>query len=347
MAEYYQAEDNADLVTVTLNELGRNRFTDLMSKYMRTIAMKRLMKKKKMTFKAGPEIEFRVITDTNGSFRFTGIGQVDQVDIPNVMDFGKIPWRHATWNYAWDKRFLAMNSSPAKIVDYIKTQRIAALGDAIKGLEVAFWRVPDEDGPDAFGIPVYLVKNNTEGYEGTVPSGWSAVANLSPTQYARWRNWTAQYTDPTEDDLIVKIRKAFEYTDFNPLVDEVPTYNLGDDYGLYTNYATLGPLERLLDHRNDNLGTDLAKHDGKVMIRRTPVVFVLELDEDTTNPVYGINWGVTHCVGLRGWYMNETVIDRQPGQHTMGAVHTDLTYNLICHDRRQNFVLATNTGLPA
>ncbi len=348
-----QAGDLLDLTTTTLDELGELKFTDLMSDYQNTIALKRVFKKNKTTFDAGPNVRFNVITDHNNSARFVGLGEVDIVDIPNVMTTGTVPWRHITWNWAIERREIAMNRSPRKIVDLIKTRRIAAFGSAIIKFEQCLWRVPaTTDAKSPYGIPYWVVKSNTatstnDGFNGTVPSGYTSVGGLNPTTYPRWANYATQYTNITKDDLIRKLRRAYVYTDFTPLVDDIPQYNTGDDYMLCTNYGVIGPVEELLEAQNDSLGSDVASQDGRAMFRRTPFTFVKELDLDTTNPVYGINWGEMKTMGLRGEWMNETQIPIQPGQHTVSATHTDASFNLFCRNRRRNFVIATNTTMPS
>ena len=208
-----QATDIADLVTTTLNDLGRLKFTDLMSDYQRTVALKRLIKKNKMTFDSGPEIAFNAITGDNGSARWVGMGASDVVDIPNVMITGKMPWRHITWNWAMDGREPVMNSGASKIVDLIKTRRIAAMGSAIIKFETAFWRVPaSTDTVTMYGLPYFVVKSNTavttnDGFNGSVPSGYTTVANINPTTYDRWRNYATQYTTISKDDLVPKLRR--------------------------------------------------------------------------------------------------------------------------------------------
>ncbi len=39
---------------------------------------------------------------------------------------------------------------------------------------------------------------------------------------------------------------------------------------------------------------DLAKYDGNVVIKRVPVEHAAKLDEDSTNPWYGIDWKSFH-----------------------------------------------------
>ena len=350
-----QSSGIADLVAMTLPQLGKLKFTDLMSNYQNTIALKRIMKKKKMTFESGSAIDFNVIIDTNHSAKMVGIGEVDEVNIPNVMTKGEVPWRHTTWNWAHDRRILAMNREPSRIVDLLQTQRIAAFGDAVILFEVQLWQVPAvTDLVSAYGVPYYVVKNNTaatqannNGFNGGAPSGYTTVANLNPTTLARWQNYSTQYTLLTKDDFVRKARRMLYYIDFMPLVDEVPTYDTGDDMGLYLNYATLASIEELLESQNDNLGDDVASMDGKAKLRRSDLTAVRQLDLDTTNPLYALNWGEFFAMGLRGEWMYETVIPVVPGQHTVSQTHTDCSWNMISRNRRRLGVIQTDVTMPA
>ena len=350
-----QGTDIADLVTTTLNNLGKMKFTDVMSDYQNTIFLKRMVKRSKMKFDSGPECQFNLITDTNGSFRAVGLYYQAQVNPGNVMSTGKMPWRHVTWNWGIERREIAMNRSPNKIVDLVTSRRIAALGDATKGFERMGWRSPASTDTESFmGVPYWVVKSNTavttnNGFNGSVPSGYTLVANIDPATFAsgRWKNYATQYTNVSFDDLLVKMERASDWTDFMPLVDDVPDYNLGDDVAYYTTYKVTQDMKQLLRAQNEDLGNDLDAFNGKTLFRRAPIVWARELESDTTNPVYGINWGVFHFMGLRDEWMHETQIPVHSNQPTVAATHTDCSLNSYCTDRRRNFVLATDTTMPA
>ena len=81
-----QASDIGDLVTLTLNELGKNKWTDNSSTYQNTIVMKRLFKKGKMSFDSGKAVQFNRMKGVGTSARFVGIGAQDIVNITDNMD---------------------------------------------------------------------------------------------------------------------------------------------------------------------------------------------------------------------------------------------------------------------
>jgi hypothetical protein len=349
-----QAGSVGDIITTTLNELGRGKLTDNISQYRNTTAVKRIFKKNKISFTSGPNVEFRVMTEHNNAARFTGLGYTAAIDIPSMLTKGTVPWRYAHTNWAVERRLVAMNRAPGKIFDYIKVQRIGAMAALVELLERALWRLPSaSDEVTMYGIPNYVVKSNTaftttnRGMNGTVPSGYTTVAGLSPTTYPRWKNYAEPYTAVTDDDLVRKMRRAAEYTKFEPIVDDIPTYSLGDDLSICTNYSVLGTFEEIVKDQNESLGMSLDPTDGKAMFRRVPVKAVDELDNDTTNPVYGINWGYMHAMGMTGEWMKDTVFEEMPNQPTMAATFTDSMLNTICRDRRKQWVLATGTDTPS
>ena len=351
-----QATGVADVLISSLNQLGRLKFTDLMSPYQNTIALKRIFRQKKATIESGPELQFNIIYDHNHSARHVPIGYVSQVDIPNVMTSGKMPWRHTTWNWAVERRVIAMNSGSAKIVDMAMEQRMAAFGAAIILFEETLWTCPSAANFSLYpvGIPYFVVKSSTDattdttrdGFNGTVPSGYTLVANIDPTatNTIRYRNYTDAYTDITKVDLIRKLRRAHYKTDFMPLVDNMPIYDTGEDYGLYTNYKVCSRIEEILESQNENLGNDVASMEGKAMFARIPFTPVKMLDGDTDDPLYMLDWGALGAQGLKGEWMHEQHFPAEANQPTISMTNTDCSWNLICRNRRKQAVLSTGTS---
>lgn len=347
MATPLQASSIADLVATTLNELGELKMTDISSDLMKHFVQRRLMKRNKVVFDAGPQIQWDVITDQNNSAQFVGLYASDNVNVPNVVIQGKIDWRHITWNWGIDRREIAMNRSPRRIVDLAKTRRITALVSAVEKFENSFFQLPAAtDTTSPYGLPYWIVKSATEGWNTSAPSGYTVVANINPTTYPRWANWAAPYTAITMDDLVRKWRKACYKTDWDPAVDDIPVFNTGDDYAFLVNYNVYSKMIELLDAHNDDIGTDLYKQEGKLQFLRTGVYPLPVLDTDTTDPIYGINFGEFKTAALRGEWLNESQIPVQPGQHTVSATHTDCSFNWLCRNRRRNFVISNGTTLP-
>lgn len=339
-----QGSGVADLVTTTLQNVEPLKFTDISTTYQRFSALPNLIKKHKVTFDTGVDFRFDLMTNYNNGFKAVGLYNKDTVSVPDVMQQATVPWRHVTWNWAIDEKEVAMNRSPRKIVDLTLTRRIAAFIGATVGFEQFFWGLPGvTDTLSPYGMPYWVVKNATEGFNGGAPSGYTTVAGINPTTYPNWSNWTFQYVADTPDDLLKKWYKAAEFTDFDTAVPDMPTFNTGDDYGYYTNWSVIQPLEEVLRNRNDNTESNIAKYQGQLMFMQKPVKRVVQLESDTTNPIYGLNWGEMHCAALRGLWLKETKIEKMPGEHTVAAAFYDCSFQFFTRNRRRHFVGATGT----
>jgi hypothetical protein len=371
-----QASDIVDLIKTTQNELGRARFTEIASDVQDHCALRELLNESRVQFTGGPEIQWNLMTESSGSARDTGLYEVDQTNVADVMAIAQIPYRHMTANYSIERREIAFNRAPAQIVDLVRIRRNDAMISLAEHLEKRFWGVPtsSSDNKKIYGVGYWIVDSSTKGFTGGAPTGFTNVAGVDPSVVTRWKNYSAVYSDtisplagPTYSsgqdtagtpdstgfsDMVVQLREAYTKCNFKPIPGVAYSdYNKGNRYGLYTNYAVISYLEEVLARRNDNLGMDVGATDGKVVFRGIPLTYCPYLDSNVTYtgtgnaayPIYGINWGVFESCFLEGEYMRETGPDTAPNQHTVFTTHVDLSMNIRCTDRRRNFILKDDT----
>jgi hypothetical protein len=330
-----QADDIADLVVATQRDLGEMRWTDIATDLQDYVAMTSLLRNERTTFNSGYGIQFNVMHDDSGAASNTGLFAVDNVNVGDVMATGNVPWRHTNTNYAIERREIAMNRNPRRLIELIKIRRADAMISLAALLENNFWDDPADDSLTPFGLPYWVVDNGTTGFNGGNNATFSGgPAGISATTYANWSNWTARYTNITKTDLIRKMREGATKTGFRTPTP-IPQYNTGDRYVWYCNYDVMGPFEEVLESQNENLGNDLASKDGQVVFRGNPVRWVPKLDADTKDPVFGINWGVFKIGYLEGEFMREEGPNRASNQHTVFQTHIDLTYQFYCTNRRR------------
>lgn len=346
---FLQADDIADMIKTTQRDLGRMKWTDISYNLQEYIALPMILQREKVSFQSGYGIQWNIMVSTSGAAKDTELYATDSVNVSDVMQTANIPWRHVTTNYAIERREMAMNRGPAEIVDLVRIRRNDAMIDLAKHLETRFWTKPatSADNGPLFGIPYWLCYPTSApaagGFVGGNPVGFSAGAggiDAANPLFSQWQNWAAQYASITSTDLIRKWRKAATFTNFKAPVPS-PSYNTGNNYGYYTNYNVIGPLEEALEAQNDNLGNDIASKDGRLMFRQVPVTWVPFLEANTANPVYGINWGSLKPAFLAGEYMREEGPNAASNQHSVFVTHVDTTLNLMCSNRRLNFVLGT------
>lgn len=334
-----EISDIGDLVTTTLDELGKFKWTQIAVDEQEHYALPHMMKKERVGFQAGEQISFNVMHKHSGAANFQGMYHVDSRNNDDVMATGRVPWRHVNTHYMFDRVELKINRTPARIVDLVKTKRADAMISLSALMEESFWDKPNSatDTLSPFGIDYWIVNNNTTGFNGGDPSAvpTTGAASLAVATYARWKNWTAQYVNFTRDDLVRKMRKCYREIQFKPPVSN-PSYNSGDRYQLYTNGDVIERLEELAENQNDRLGRDIASMDGRTTFRRAPINYVPFLDDDTnlTDPIYFINWGVFKPVFLTGEYLVETR-DAVGNQHKVTVIDVDMTFNWICFNRRR------------
>jgi len=346
-------EQVQNLVNLTRKKSEHGRIIDLSSNLQDHVAYKQLLSRmKKKEANGSYKYQFQVLLGGNGSFRAVGLDTPDSPVIVNNTTNGEVELRMTNGNWAVDVRVVDANKgSEEQLYDYMTTQRLAGEIAQVETMERWFWGLTaSTDTVTPYGLPNLIVKNNTEGFNGTVPSGYTTCMNINPSTYTRFKNWTAQYTNPTQADLGAKLKKAFDMTGFKSPVQGINKYN-GDkiDRGIYTTWQGREYVKDLCMAQNEDLGMDIDPIQGPVM-RRIPFVWVPTIcptsdsvNGDTTHPYYGIDWNTVKISYLNGWWMYE-----KPGQvaaddHNKVIHYTDTIYNLMIMNKRSNFVIATNT----
>lgn len=345
-----QADGIADLIKGTLNDLGRLKWSNISYDLQEYVAMSRLLKKERVQFSSGPGITRNLMVDKVDAARHVGLYASDQTNVKPIMETIEIPWRHSTVSYGFDYREITMNKGANEIFDLIKTRRVAATQSLAALGEETFWSRPtnSNDKLTPYGLFYWMVDSGTAGFEGQNPPGFTNVAGLdsSLTKYKNWRNYTDEYVAVTADDLIEKMWRAYTLTEFRAPV-ESPGYERGESrYGIYTTIDVLNKMRKFLETRNDNLGKDLALFGNSVTFMGTPVKWVPQLDkmQEQNNPmikhpVVGVNWAVLYPVFLRDWNMKETGPITNGQAHNVAEVFVDMTWNLLCTDRRRLWLI--------
>lgn len=342
-----------DLTKSTLKDLGVGRFQQIAQHYQRLEVFARWFKKDKMQFSGGVGIQRNLMTDLPSSAKHVGHLEEDSVDLVDLMAQMNIPWRMATTNWMVIAQEAMMNKGKSFIFNVLQPRRLGAMIALAELLEARAWSAPTAaDSKNPYGLPYWVVKNNTTGFNGGYPSDHTTIAGLNLTTYPTFKNYTVQYTDHTKADLIAKMRTMHRKVRFKSPFEN-PSYakELSDNYRLYCNETSIGAWETLGEAQNENLGRDLApmwagdvsrNGGGNLMFRGHPIIWVPYLDADTTDPIYMINHETFYPVCLEGDYLRETT-QKAPNQHNVVQTFVDLTYNYLCVDRRQNGVAAKNT----
>jgi hypothetical protein len=185
------------------------------------------------------------------------------------------------------------------------------------------------------------VTSTNGSFAGGDPAGFtSGAGGITAASQPRWQNWTATYTNVTDDDLVKKVRDTMYNTKFmSPSKAGLKKKEI--QRGIYTNRTVVEQLERLVRKQNDNLGSDLAKYDGEVHIGKVPVTTVPFYDSYTTScPVYVLNWRDLFPCYLRNWYMRMDKAHPVYTNNCQVAQDVDSVRNFKCNNRRTQGIVA-------
>ena len=346
------ADQLDDLVALTFNTvLGRRTWTDISLANQHYTISPRFFRGKKLPTDSGPRMEWKLQVRNQANTRLTALFDRDRLGIQNLMITGKADWAMVTTNYSYDVGEPDFQSDDqAKIVDSLLTREHSMYNEWFEFLESKLWSSPATSTGlhDILGIPHWIVKHATVGFNGGNPSGWSSGAGeVSSTTYDKWRNRTGAYVGVTRDDLITKALNSMDFCNFRPPHAYPQTNGMMDPvYALYTTHVIVEQLLRYLDSKNDNIrdAAGVAASGTAPMLRGTPVEWVPELSNagqpavDTSNPFYGVDWNSMKLRFLRGKEMNRQGPLPVAGQRNVRAVHVESSLQLVCTNRRTNFV---------
>lgn len=338
------ATDISDLVAGVLYDLGRLKFQNIAQNLQHYEVFSKWFKKDKVAFDSGIGIQRTLLNRLSNSASHVGLLDSLQVNIVDVLDQLQVPWRHVRTHWALIYQTdILMNSGKSSIVSTIKTRRAAAMIDLVEELENKGWASPasSTNKTEPYGLPYWVVRNTSTGFNGGAASGHTTVGGVSLTDSPNFKNYTAQYTNATKLDLIKKCRSAHRKCRFvSPITINDYRGGLGERYRCYVNEDTMSEIEDLGEAQNENLGRDIAAMDGVMTFRRHPIIWVPKLDSDTQDPFYMIDHSTFYPVCLRGDYLRESEAKQAPDQDNVFYTTVWLTYNFVCVDRRRNAKIA-------
>lgn len=338
-----QVDEVLDLVNSTLKDLGDVSFEQIAQRLTDYEIMRRLLKKERILIKSGTGFQRRVMLDHSGSARHVQMFEGDNTSITDVLKVLNVPWRHAMADHSIERREILMNSGASELVDLLKVRRLDAVISITEELETKGWSAPASSAnvTDAWGIPYWITKDTSEGFNGGNPSGFSTKGGIDSTPNKRWKNWTAQYSAATKTDLIRRMRRAHARTNFKSPenIKDLRT-GRGERFRIYMNLETLLLIEELAEAQNDQLGRDIASMDGSSVFKKNPLIQVPELASDATDPVYMLDTNTIFIAALAGDVLQESGMLKKANAHNVFESFIDLTYNFVCVDPRRNAVIS-------
>jgi hypothetical protein len=330
-----------DLVEATLPQFKRREYTDI-SPELQEYIVPSIFSSKMVSERGGRSLDFKVQVRETGNARNTRPLAEDRTGIRDLLVGASVPWSQQTTNWSYSIDEDEFQTDPETIIDILRVRDNDCQTGMVKLHEQNAFSAPtglDDDAP--MGLYFWMQEDtntadNDGSFNGRDPSGFSSgAAGISSATYARWRNWTFRYTQVVPDDLVRKIKLSLVFTKFMPPIKHATLGYGSPSREILTTYRVIEPLERFAESRNDNLGTDIAKYMGQVVVGGVPMRLSYYLHEnDSTDPLLGVDWSVLRPFFSKGRRMRRTLKD-MPVQHTGKTVHYDDFMNWVCYDRRK------------
>ena len=341
-APYLTDQDIVDLLTGTLRQLNRNEISDISQELQDYPVMRNWLKSERVTFDDGAGWQHTIMRRTPGNASESGLFDEDETSYTNILDKMQVEWARFKTFWIVERRMLVENSGGSRIVDIIAPQRKGSMVDLAALLEDRAWTLRTAAQTDKLnGVPYYIVKTATQGFNGGLPAGHTTVAAVNLTTVPHYKNWTDAYVNVSKTDLIKKMRKAYKRCGFKSPVD-IGDFrgSMGRRYRIYMNENTLTDIETQAELQNNQLGPDIASMDEMTVFKKIGLEWIPFLDNDTSDPVYGIDHNVFYFVVLSEDYFRESDPRISPRSHNVIETFVDLSCQIVCLSRRNCFVIA-------
>lgn len=335
-----------DAVEMTLDELDRGKWIGAMTDLQKHVGFNEICKNKKEKRNKGKGIKVRFVTDHNNSAEDVGLYNTVEYSRDNNLTSGSIDWKFTEAHMIWDDREDDMNSGNAALVDAVEMERSAMMTSLAELCEKRIWGYSSTDEKRVFGIPYWVTKNATLGYNGGNPTGYSSGrAGVSSSTYPRLKNYTGGYTgytDQSATDLIYMMEKAAYETAWTPPAPEPGMSRNGYGKGIFTTWKVKMKLKNVAKTNNDSLGFDLSTKEP--VFRGSEITPVPYLDQNTSDdPMYILNFDYLEPVFLKDWFKKRTPVRRLSNQPHVMATDVDLVWNIRCTDWRRQTVFYDNS----
>ena len=330
MPAVIQADQLDGLIKTTERHIERERKASIAERLTKYNGAKMLFQQNKVTVSDGYGIEWNMTTDHSGTAQQVGLfDTIAPATNLHQVRFN-LPWRHTRAHVSWDLREIAMNSSPARILNIMKEKIFEMDVSWMEQLETQIWSGPTAgDDQSVMGIWGYWVyspldagTNNSTGAFATTSTGarvnlnrtgFSAgPGNVSRATYGRSAPWYQNYAAVSYADLFTKMRSGFNEIEFETPVSYSKLTDGNTRFGIYCTMADELLAADAVRLQNENIGTDLAAYDGRAVIRGTPIKGVPKLTEldaalaTANHPFLVLDWSQMRPFCLEGIAPYET-----------------------------------------
>ncbi|MFH0982773.1 MAG: hypothetical protein V2A79_14715 [Planctomycetota bacterium] len=347
-----------DLLRTTQENLPWDGKFETLLKYNDYMVVNQWFRQDKVMFDGGTAIVRNVQLTENGTARMTQPYEPAAPATADVQGRLRANWVQATADYSVSRQEMLRNRGKAKLIDLVKSKRIACMADLANLLEEQAWAAPSSssDTLNAFGIPYFLVPITgaqvtaaTHGHQGTYLSGFSDCFGIDPAQTSpdasRWKSyndvWTTTDGSIAAADVIKMTRMLRRLRFTSPYIAGLEA---GTDRKtrLYAVETVVESLEQRARQNNDSLGADVGMFAGIKSSAGGPLVsgipvetLWVEVSTYYAYPLIAINHDYCYPFVMEGDFFRETPDVNDRSQHDVFTTFEDIQFNFVCINRQR------------
>jgi len=373
---YLAIDQVDDFVEAVLHKYVKPDWKDISMPLQKYWFAERLFSKAKADEMEGDLLTWKLQIANPGNFKVTGLYADDTTSRVNLLTHGSMNWSVNTTNYTYDITEAIFRTSKVQILNYLDVQEHAMYNDYFKGMELLMmgtgptsptqaprppasllWWIQPYNGNASSLSTVFgtlTVGGTSSGFLGMDPTGFEAVGTggiLSAT-YSGWRNRCGVYTAFSELDAIDTIVECMDKCGFTPAhsYSELAPGSK-PQWELLTTYSRLKEARKLAQSSNDNMGSELAKYKGAVLLRGVPMVWIPAWSNQdfglaqTNGPVVGVNWATFKYYFASGLRQAKRAPYQDKDKHNVRWRVMDDSGQIVCFDRRQNFIVTSTATI--
>lgn len=351
-------QDILDLIATTLPKMKKGSFTDISQELHEYIVVPYLLTAagglKVQTDGVG--LEETIMVEHGGRSRWISETTEDKAIIIDHLKKMKVNYCLLNDSLAYFRSEILANRGESRINNVFEPRRRAMYLRVAETMEENFFTAPNpEEDLTPWGLMYWIVKNSLTGFNGGYAPGFNRKGGINLTEVPAFKNWTDSYVAASKSDLVMKMKRAHRKTKWkSPRKDS----NFRGDTQLkrriiLCNENTVIAFENLCEGQNDNLGNDLAPKtagiggfgltrdgDGEVVFKRAPIIYCEYLDDDTSDPIYGLDMSTFYALTQAGDNMRLGDFIVAPLQHRAFAAQLDHKHQTICTNPRNNWVIS-------
>ena len=341
-------ENLTDINRATLSAYKKLKWVDISLDRQFHIVADRVMPE--ATEQGGTQCEFSVQHTNTGSFQDSEMYGVVNPAVKDLNIHATVPWSKQQVHYAYDIDEPMFQRGHHATVEVLETRIHSAYNDWFEAMETRFWTSPTSSTQNPvkpYGVPFWVQQSATAafGFNGGNPSGFSSGAgNISSSTYTNWANGTFTWNAISDDDALDSWSEACDKCYFMAPRDFQQLDSGKSQFEFFTTHTNLQVLRRMLKASNDDIGIDVGKYRGTVLFKGNPVHWVPALSNsgdpavDSNNPIYGIDWSTIKMNMLEGRNKHWLPEYNAPHQPTTRIVPMINWCQIVCMNRRRNFV---------